>query len=185
MTSNNNEKQGSCLITRRSFLFQSGAAVGSTVMLTNLPGMEGKAVAAQLAGYPKKKIGRLSALKAGKPVRFRYPDKGRNSNSQLIKLGTRAGGGIGPDENVVAFNSFCTHQGGPLVGQFQGDKGIAGPCPLHWTTFDLNRHGMVISGHATQGLPQITLELEGDDIVATGVMGLIFSYGDNKENPTV
>jgi arsenite oxidase small subunit len=101
----------------------------------------------------------------------------------LIMLNEPAGGGVGSDQNVVAFNSFCTHQGGPLAGQFQGDKGIAGPCPLHWTTFDLTRHGMVISGHATQGLPQILLEVDGDDIVATGVMGLIFGYVDNKENP--
>jgi arsenite oxidase small subunit len=38
---------------------------------------------------------------------------------------------------------------------------------------------MVVSGHATQGLPQIILELEGDDILATGVLGLIFGYHDN------
>ena len=49
----------------------------------------------------------------------------------------------------------------------------------------MTRHGMVISGHATQGLPQILLELDGDDIVATGVMGLIFGYADNNENPAV
>jgi arsenite oxidase small subunit len=44
---------------------------------------------------------------------------------------------------------------------------------------------MVVSGHATQGLPQIILELEGDDIMATGVMGLIFGYHDNQVNPNV
>lgn len=49
----------------------------------------------------------------------------------------------------------------------------------HWTTFDLTRHGMVVSGHATQGLPQVVLELDGDDIVAFGVLGLIFGYGNN------
>ena len=76
-------------------------------------------------------------------------------------------------QDIVAFNSFCTHMGGPLAGTFKADQGVAGPCPLHWTLFDLTRHGMVVAGHATMGLPQITLELDGDDILATGVMGLI------------
>ncbi|MFQ5434838.1 MAG: arsenate reductase (azurin) small subunit, partial [Anaerolineae bacterium] len=64
-----------------------------------------------------------------------------------------------------------------------GDVSIAGPCPLHWSTFDLTRHGMVISGHATQGLPQIMLETDGDDIVATGVLGLLYGYYDNRVDP--
>ena len=102
----------------------------------------------------------------------------------LVKLGQPAGGGVGEEEDIVAFNSFCTHQGGPLAGKFQVDPGVAGPCPLHWTTFDLTRHGTVVSGHATLGLPQITLEIDGDDIYATGVIGLIFGYNDNSVDPT-
>jgi arsenite oxidase small subunit len=42
---------------------------------------------------------------------------------------------------------------------------------------------MVVSGHATLGLPQITLETDGDDIFATGVIGLIFGYHDNRIDP--
>ncbi len=70
-----------------------------------------------------------------------------------------------------------------MNGQFHGEVGVAGPCPLHWTTFDLTRHGMVISGHATEGLPQIILETDGDEIIATGVMGLVFGYSDNRVDP--
>ena len=73
--------------------------------------------------------------------------------------------------------------GGPLDGKFNTEIGVAGPCPLHWTLFDLTRYGMVVAGHATLGLPQITLELEGDQIFATGVMGLIFGYHDNNVDP--
>jgi arsenite oxidase small subunit len=47
---------------------------------------------------------------------------------------------------------------------------------LHLTTFDLTRHGMVISGHATESLPQIVLEVQGDDIYAVGVQGLVYGY---------
>jgi arsenite oxidase small subunit len=42
---------------------------------------------------------------------------------------------------------------------------------------------MVVSGHATQGLPQIILETEGDEIFAVGAMGLIFGYYDNRIDP--
>ena len=56
---------------------------------------------------------------------------------------------------------------------------MAGPCPTHLTTFDLTRHGIVIAGHATESLPQITLEVQGDDIYASGVLGLVFGRRDN------
>lgn len=174
------------VVSRRDFLKLGSAAIVTISMPKYLrkAGMP-SFFKANLVQYERQSIAKLSQLKPNEAVAFNYPWDDPSSSNFLIMLDEAAGGGIGPDENVVAFNSFCTHQGGPLIGQFHGDKGIAGPCPLHWTTFDLNRHGMVISGHATQGLPQIMLELEGDDIVATGVMGLIFSYVDNKENPTV
>jgi arsenite oxidase small subunit len=35
---------------------------------------------------------------------------------------------------------------------------------------------MVISGHGTESLPQIVLVIEGDDVYATGVMGLVYGY---------
>ena len=47
------------------------------------------------------------------------------------------------------------------------------------TTFDLTRHGMVVSGHATESLPQIVLEIVGDDIFAVGAQGLIYGYSAN------
>jgi len=144
--------------------------------------MEGRAVAAQVAGYPRIKIGQMSALQAGKPVKFRYPDKGRNSNSQLLKLGVLAGGGIGPDEDIVAFNSLCPHMGGIMDGSYKHEDQAMGPCPLHQTTFDLTRHGMVIGGHATESLPQVLLELDGDNIYAVGMIGLIYGRYDNLKS---
>ena len=38
---------------------------------------------------------------------------------------------------------------------------------------------MVIAGHATEALPQIILELDGDDIYATGIAGLLYGYSVN------
>ena len=39
---------------------------------------------------------------------------------------------------------------------------------------------MVTSGSATEALPQIVLAIEGQDIVATGVMGLVYGQFDSR-----
>ncbi|MCP5093052.1 MAG: arsenate reductase (azurin) small subunit [Gammaproteobacteria bacterium] len=172
-------QKGGCLMTRRSFLFRSTATVAGTVLLSNIPGFEGQAIAATVSRYPRQKIGKLSQLKTGIPVKFNYPDTGGNSGCMLVKLVEKAGGGLGPGEDVIAFNTVCTHMGGDMKGAFKAEHSVLGQCPLHQSTFDLTRHGMIISGHATESLPQVLLELEGDDIYAVGVMGLIYGRYDN------
>lgn len=164
-----NDTQHLCM-SRRQFLLSGGVAV----TLAALPGFA--QAAAIKAGYKRQKVGTLSALKVGEPVAFNYPFV--DVRNILVRLGAPAGGGIGPDKDVVAFNQQCTHMGGPLDGTYKANHQALGPCPLHLTTFDLTRHGMVISGHATESLPQIVLELQGDDIYATGVMGLIYGYAN-------
>ena len=133
-----------------------------------------EAAQALKAEYPRQKIGTLSALKTGVPVEFNFPYP--DVRNILVKLGVPAGAGIGSDKDIVAFNQQCTHMGGPLDGTYKPQHQVLGPCPLHLTTFDLTRHGMVASGHATESLPQIMLEVQGDDIYAVGVMGLVYGY---------
>ena len=164
-----------CMTRRR--LLQGGVAA-TTVLLT-MPGFRRQAVGAQLASYPRKKIGKLSSLRADQPLVFSYPDDGFSAISMVVKLGVRAGGGIGPQQDVVAFNTLCTHMGGPLIGSYQKRDKALGPCPFHQTTFDLTKHGMVISGHATESLPQVLLELDGDDLYAVGILGLLYGRHDN------
>ena len=108
-----------------------------------------------------------------------YPGIDPYSMAQIVKLGVPAGGGVGPKQDIVAFSALCTHMGGPLLGTYKGAHKIMGPCPFHLTTFDMTKHGMVVSGQATESLPQLRLEIKGDDIYATGVMGLIYGYHDN------
>lgn len=173
-------KARACVMNRRSFLLTSGVAT-ATVMVAIQTG-EGLAhVPAAVATYPRKLIGRLSELVADEPLDFTYPDDAAYSASMLIKLGRKAGGGIGPEQDVVAFNYTCTHQGGPLQGTYQAADKALGPCPLHLTTFDLTRHGMFISGQAYQSLPQVLLELDGDEIYAVGMFGLIYGRYDNLQ----
>lgn len=165
--------------SRRTFLIGSGATVIGTLLLPALPGMNGKALAAQVARYPSMHIGSLSQLKEGKPVRFKYPDKGLSATSLLIRLGEPAGGGIGPGRDVVAFNALCTHMGASMSRNYKAEHQVLGPCPFHQSTFDLTRHGIVVSGHATESLPQVLLETQGDDIHAVGLIGLIYGRYDN------
>jgi arsenite oxidase small subunit len=170
---------GKCLMSRRNFLLSSGAATAVVMVAANsgsaqqIPGI--------VATYPRKKIAKLSELVADQPVDFEYPDEGAFAQSVLVKLGKEAGGGIGPQKDVVAFNNTCTHQGGPLMGTYKADTKSLGACPLHLSTYDLTRHGILISGQAYQSLPQVLLELEGDDIYAVGVFGLIYGRYDNLQ----
>ncbi len=174
------KKGKSCVMNRRSFLLTSGIATASVMVAVRTS--EGLAqVPAVVATYPRKKIGKLSELKTDQPIDFNYPDDSVYSESMLVKLGREAGGGIGADKDVVAFNYTCTHQGGPLQGTYQAADKALGPCPLHLTTFDLTRHGMFISGQAYQSLPQVLLELDGDDIYAVGMFGLIYGRYDNLQ----
>lgn len=165
-------------LSRRAFLLAGGTGV-TILSLGGLSEALGATVALHRASYPARRIGRLSALKEGEPVMFRYPWNDYNSTNMLVKLGARAGGGVGPDQDVVAFSTLCTHMGGPLGGQYRAQYRVLGPCPLHLTTFDLTKHGMVAAGQATESLPQIVLETRGHEIWATGVMGLIFGYHSN------
>ncbi|VAW10088.1 Arsenite oxidase small subunit precursor [hydrothermal vent metagenome] len=169
-----------CLLSRRTFLLSSGTATAMVMVTMNSGGVEAK-VPAQVATYPRKKVASLSALKVDEPVEFEYPDEGAYANSMLVMLGTEAGGGIGPKRDVVAFNYFCTHQGGDLTSTYKGDTKSLGACPLHLSTYDLTRHGILISGQAYQSLPQVLLELDGDDIYAVGVFGLIYGRYDNLQ----
>ena len=176
------KKEGKCFSlcsNRRQFLLTSGVAT-ATVILTGIPGMGTKKVEALTTGYPRQKIATLSSLKSGKPVEFKYPDSKKFSGSFVVKLGTEAGGGVGPNKDIVAFNNFCTHMGGKMLeGGFHAADKAVGPCPYHQSTFDLTRHGIIISGHATESLGQVLLEVKGNDVYAVSMMGLIYGRYDN------
>lgn len=173
-------------MSRRNFLIWGGSTVtvvGLSSLSTACGGKrettggapieeEYKAV---VSTYPRKRIAALSDLNAGVPIHFKYPTEDPlMSASFVVKLGQAAGGAIGPDKDIVAFNAICPHMGGPLMGQYKHELKAIGPCPLHLSSYDLTKHGMIIAGHATESLPQVVLALEGDDVYATGMMGLIY-----------
>lgn len=167
---------GSFCRNRREFLLKGSGAVAATFLLT-IPGIG--LVEAAGVKYAKKKIGRISQLKTDTPVLFSYPFRDFYSQNIVVKLGVRAAGGVGPQQDIVAFNTLCTHMGGPLGDKYNAEHKVLGACPLHLTTFDLRRRGMVVAGHATENLPQIVLEVKRDDIYAVGIIGLVYGKHDN------
>jgi len=184
-------------MTRRKLLFLGGLATATTLLppavVDALAQAKGKPkpkeapkeakkstpVAMQSTHYPRKKVGKLSALKQDEPVKISYPGEHQNHKALLIKLGVPALGGIGPQKDVVAFSALCVHQGGPLEDRYNAKEKIMGPCEFHLSMYDLTKHGMITSASATQNLPQVVLEVEGDDIYAVGMQGLIYGFPDN------
>ncbi len=173
--------------SRRSFLATTGIAL-STVALGDLfPGRvlaQDEASEVTLANYPRQPVGRVSALEPDVPVVIAYPEQVAHNAAMLVRLGVPAGGGVGEGQDIVAFSTRCTHMGGDLANEYHAQYKVAGPCREHLTTFDLTRHGMVVSGHATQSLPQLVLQIEGDEIYATGIIGLLFGHHAAPTSPT-
>ena len=167
---NKSSKSPACLVSRREFLFASALSV--TTLMLPLPGCA--PLRMQVGRHPEKRIARLSELGVQQPIYFDYPDTATNAQNVLVRLGRKAGAGVGPEQDLVAFSIICTHMGGNLYGRYLAGNASLGPCPLHLSSFDLTRHGLMITGQATESLPQILLEVRDDEIFATGVMGILY-----------
>lgn len=129
-------------------------------------------------GCPPVSIATLGDLVEGEPFDFDYPVEGLECF--VVKLGEPAQDGIGPDGDIVAFSYLCTHMGCSLKSGYNHEHKILGPCKCHFTTFSLRKRGMVVLGQATQNLVQVKLELEGEQIVAMGLEGVIYGELRNR-----
>ena len=93
-------------MSRREFLLNGGSVV-AVVTLASLPGFslaESSRQNVKLSRYPVRKIGRISQLKTGEPVLLQYPYP--NTQCNLVKLGTPAGAGVGPEKDIVCFTTI-------------------------------------------------------------------------------
>ncbi|WP_322814083.1 arsenate reductase (azurin) small subunit [Chloroflexus sp.] len=123
--------------------------------------------------YPRLKIATLNDLQSG-AFGASYPDQ--FSPIQILKIGKKVPGGVGPDGDIVAYSGLCTHMGCPM--NYDPATKIF-VCPCHYSYFDAAADAMLINGPATQNLPRITLEVEGQDIYAVAVEGLIYGRPHN------
>lgn len=160
------EQQGG--FSRRDVL-SIGAAVGVAggVGIAAAPAHSAEAM-------PDMEIARLSELSPGDEFIFEYPDE--NSPAVLLNLDGPVEGGVGPNENLVAYSLLCTHKGCPVSWNAEQQMLI---CPCHWSSFDPAKKGRLIIGQGSQSLPQIKLAVTGDAVHATGVVGLIYGRQTN------
>jgi arsenite oxidase small subunit len=163
-------------VGRRQFL-RGGAAAAAAGMAATMVPISGSKAAPSLArvNYPTQKLGNVKDLKVDQPVVITYPDK--DSPGVLLKLGQPVEGGVGPDQDVVAFSTICPHKGFPL-NYVAADKTLN--CPGHYSRFDCEKGGQEIWGQATQNLPQFMLQVDGNgDISAVAVDELIYGRLSN------
>jgi arsenite oxidase small subunit len=162
-------------ITRRSFIKLGGsAAAAGAVAIT--PGQVQAATHTQEVGatvlpYPITNLGKASKLSVNQAVSFSYPDE--SSPCALIKMGMPVPGGVGPDQDIVAYSTLCTHMGCPL----SYDPSTRNfKCPCHFSVFDSEKAGQMVTGQATENLPSIQLAYDSKDgsVSAIGVEGLIY-----------
>ena len=106
------------------------------------------------AAPPRVKIAAVSHLSVGGVKAFSYP--GEHDPCLLLRLG---------DRDLVAFSQACTHLSCAVVPKIAEGVFL---CPCHEGYFDL-RTGKNIAGPPQRPLPRIALEIDGDDIFATGV----------------
>jgi arsenite oxidase small subunit len=95
-----------------------------------------------------------------------------------VKTGKPVPGGVGPDADIVAYSSLCTHMGCPV--NYDAAERIF-KCPCHYSMFDAELSGEMICGQATENLPQIELRYNAKDgsISAVSVNGLIYGRQSN------
>jgi arsenite oxidase small subunit len=158
-------------ITRRQALIgggvvAAGAGAAAVIIATSGDGEEGE--------LPRQTVAKVSDLRENEPVSFDYPLEGQSSI--LVDLGDEVPGGVGDNNSIVAYSALCQHMGCEV--QFVSDGGYI-LCPCHQSKYDPAREGNVIQGVAQAPLPKIELEIDGDDVVAVGVDGLIYGYREN------
>ena len=170
-------------LSRRIFLKSSGgaaAAVGTAGAALLPTGAQAAGPAGAATGttlnYPKRAVGKAGAMPVNQAVNFTYPDN--SSPCAAIRMGAAVPGGVGPNKDIVAYSTMCTHMGCP-VNYDGGTKTFK--CPCHYSIFDPENSGQMVCGQATEDLPRIALEYDAktDSVTAVGVDGLIYGRQAN------
>lgn len=169
--------------SRRDFLKIGGSGVVTTGAAIATGGLlnPGAAEAAINSGsttlpYPVNKVTNANMLAVNKPVSFTYPDK--SSPCVLVRMGHAVTGGVGPKNDIVAYSTLCTHMGCPVSYDIESRNF---KCPCHFSVFDSEKTGQMVTGQATENLPRILLNYNSrtGDVNAIGVDGLIYGRQSN------
>jgi arsenite oxidase small subunit len=164
-------------LSRRDLLKLGGGAAASAAAIAGLATpAAARAQAAGTQSYPTNTVARAAELKPGVPTPFNYPDAA--SPCVLLKTGNPVAGGVGPQQDIVAFSVLCTHRGCAVA---YDASARTFKCPCHFSIFDPEQGGQQVCGQATVNLPQIVLEYDAaaDRVAAVAVQGLIFGRVSN------
>ena len=170
-------------LSRRIFLKSSGgaAAVVGTVGAALLPS---EAQAASPAGststnlnYPKRSVGKAGGMPVNQAVSFSYPDA--SSPCVALRMGSAVPGGVGPNNDIVAYSTLCTHMGCPV--QYDGGtKRLQVPLPLQrCSTPRTTGRWCAVRPPRTCRACCSTTTTKTDTVTAVGVDGLIYGRQAN------
>ena len=168
-------------IDRRGFFRAGGTIVAGAAGLTAQnsdaakPGPE-RHPGATVLPYSRKVVAHAKQLREGEALKFTFPDDA--SPCVVIKNGRPVPGGIGPEHDIAAFSTMCAHMGCPTA---YDPKERVFRCPCHFSMFDAELGGQMVSGQATMDLPEIVLEYDAptDAVIAVAVRGLLYGRSSN------
>jgi arsenite oxidase small subunit len=164
----------------------------TTTTTTQTPSAGQEAISPSTPGFPVIMVASLSDLEVNKPVYFYYPLT--DTPNILVKLGTKAEGGVGPDGDIVAFSQTCQHLGcsigyvatggSPACDSSVVAVGPEGYCCCHGSIYDFVNGAKVLGGPAPRPLPQVILKVDSSgNIYATGMTPpTIFGYDTGSNN---
>jgi arsenite oxidase small subunit len=168
----------SAQFSRRSFLKLGGGAVATGTVAAVAPGANAAPTdtSKTILPYPRKVVGIAKSMAENTPVAFSYPDAA--SPCTALKLGKPVPGGAGPERDIVAYSTLCTHMGCP-VSYDAATKVFK--CGCHYSMFDAEKDGQMICGQATENLPRVSLEYDDStgSVSAVGIEGLIYGRQAN------
>lgn len=127
--------------------------------------------------YPRQLLAEVP-LSQGSATKFMYP--GPSDPCLLVRLRGSVSFGIGPQQDLVAYSAVCPHLGRQLG--YDPARQLLGPCSWHLSVFDPAHQGRMLQGQATQDLPRVLLQQEGEQIYAVGIIGELYGKASNTQD---
>ena len=165
------------LTSRREFLkFTGGVAAGAAALPMNAEAAPATDAGNAVLQYNAKAVGKAGSLGVNQAVSFTFPDA--SSPCALLKMGSPVPGGVGPNQDIVAYSTMCTHMGCPVA--YDGAQRVF-RCPCHFSIFDAEKAGQMVCGQATENLPRIVLKYNNKDdtVSAVSIVGLLYGRQSN------
>jgi len=164
------------LVSRREFLKFTGGVAAGAAALPTAEAAPATDTGSTMLPYKAKTVGQAAAMTANQPVTFTFPDA--SSPCALVKMGSPVPGGVGPNQDIVAYSTMCTHMGCPVA--YDPAQRVF-KCPCHFSIFDAEKAGEMVCGQATENLPRIVLKYndKDDSVTAVSIVGLLYGRQSN------